>query len=235
MTLAWRADRDGRKVGTGAWAALALAAKPFLGLLVVDWAIRRQGRTIVAAAVVGLGCLATGVAVFGVGATGEWVLQLREVQWAWGAMNGSVPGLVSRILADSPYHTPFVALPTRRRVVEPRAHPRDSRDLARGRADGGRGSSLGAPPARVPPLLAARLDLRGWILVGPLWLLWKEGRLWTPALWLVGPGLFAPPWLTLPTSSGIAALTIGSLYTWTYLGLWLAVLCGPADPRRERP
>jgi hypothetical protein len=31
-------------------------------------------------------------------------------------------------------------------------------------------------------------------------------------------------WLTVPTTHALATLTIGSVYTWTYLGLWLAVL-----------
>jgi hypothetical protein len=69
----------------------------------------------------------------------------------------------------------------------------------------------------------------GWIATGPLWVLWTSGRLWTPALWVAAPGLFVPAWLTLPTSHGLAALTLGSVYTWTYLGLWVAVLRGRDD------
>ena len=102
VTLAWLADRRRAEAAVGAWGGLVLAAKPFLGLLAVDWILRRQGRTIVVAALVGLGCLAVGLVTFGLASTLEWVVQLREVQWTWAAMNGSLPGLVSRMFDASP-------------------------------------------------------------------------------------------------------------------------------------
>ena len=224
VTLAWLADRRRSPAAVGAWAGLALATKPFLGLVAVDWILRRQAWTLLFAALVGAACLGVGLATFGPGTTVAWMAQLREVQWTWAAMNGSVAGLVSRCLDASPYHVPL--------VVAPRLAAALSSTLAlviagvslfvARTADADRRWAL----LLLACLLSSPLGwiYYGWIVVAPLWLLWQAGRLWTPGLWLAAPGLFAPMWLTAPTSHGLATLTIGSVYTWTYLGLWLAVL-----------
>src|SRR4029453_3564366 len=85
--------------------------KPFLGLVAVDWILRRQMRTMLAAGLVGVACLGAGIATFGLATTLDWAVQVREVQGTWAAMNGSLPGLVSRVLDASPYHTPLVVAP----------------------------------------------------------------------------------------------------------------------------
>jgi hypothetical protein len=224
VTLAWLADRRRAERAVGAWAGLVLATKPFLGLLAVDWLLRRQWRTWLTAGLVGGACLAAGLAFFGPGPTLEWVVQLREVQWTWAAMNGSLPGLVGRLLDTSPYHVAFVVAPrlaaalglTLALVVA-------AISLAVARtADTDRRWAL----LLLACLLCSPLGwiYYGWIVIGPLWVLWKDARLWMPGVWLAVPGLFLPMWLIVPTTNALATLTLGSVYTWTYLGLWLAVL-----------
>jgi hypothetical protein len=230
VTLAWLADRRRAQPAVGAWGGLVLAAKPFLGLLAVDWLLRRQGRTLIAAGMAGAACLAVGLVTFGLASTLDWVVQLREVQWTWAAMNGSLPGLVTRMLDASPYHTPLVEAPRLAATLSLMLVllvAAISLFVAR-TADVDRRWAL----LLLACLLCSPLGwiYYGWIFAGPMWLLWKDGRLWMPGLWLAAPGLFVPMWLTAPTTHALATLTLGSVYTWTYLGLWLAVLV-----RRDPP
>jgi len=235
VTWVWLEARRGR------WttAALALGAlgsvKPFLLLLAVSLLPARRFKETGLAALMVAACFAAGLAVFGVEAHEAWIERVLSVDWHWASMNGSVMGLLSRILRPTPQFVPLIEAP----------------DLARWLGVALSGlivvvSLLAARPGGDPAsvdrcflvlLLAAQLACplgwiyNLWLAAGPL-LACRCHEQRGPAraaFWIGLALLFVPiPVPLLWDSSPVASLTIGSSYTWATLLLWLAALRVPA-------
>jgi alpha-1,2-mannosyltransferase len=237
VTLAWLAARRDRWSRAGVWMGLAMSVKPFLLIFVPYFLLRRQWRA------TGYGLLAiaaafgVGRAVFGVEAHEGWGRALAATDWPWGAMNGSLLGILGRTLRASPYFTPTWPAPELVRpvwqigaltilVATIWMAVRDRTDVAvdRGFALLLLGSLLVSPLGWVYYL---------WLPLGPLaglaltWFGEAERRLRvrTALLACSLPGLVAPlVVVTAGQPSGWLTLTLGSAYFWATSMLWTAVV-----------
>ncbi len=234
ITLAWRGARREAWARAGTWLGVAISIKPFLLVFIPYFVLRRHWAAVTAAAVTMVAAFSVGVAVFGVDAHREWIRALGTTDWEWAAMNASVLGLLSRALGDSPYYTPLAVLPSGVWLVWLTA----SVLIAMGTFVAIRNRpAADADSAFLLLLLAALLiSPLGWIYY--LWLplgpalarfLSPGDRSESPPvrwlLWLALPGLVWPlSMIFVGQPSGVATVTVGSIYFWSTLFLWLAAL-----------
>lgn len=211
VTLSWRAARRGNQTTSGVWAGVAIGLKPFLLLALPMLLVRRQATAAAVAATTAVASVLLGGLVFGWDALHDWanllsipppVEQLRyfiNASLAGVCARAGVPSVVALLLAGG------VALST---IIATRTGSTDRAWLL---------VITGA-------LLASPV---GWVyyfplVCGPLALLAVQGGLpvWTWWLW---PALAFPPVARdLFQSTRPLAMTLGSMYTWGLLGLWIA-------------
>ncbi len=225
--LAWRAAREGRHYAAGAWLGLLISVKPFLGLFILVWVVRREWVSLLTASVACGLAFGVGAAVFGVGAHRDWLQALQGVSWPWADMNGSLQAVLARALQPSPAFTPVLHAP---RWIRP-LWLLSVLSVAAWTAAASRRSVDHAFTVTV--LGALLISPLGWVYY--LWLVLPAAAgLWwgrMPRLALVGAvGLSVPFLLTrvASTESALATLTIGSTYTWATLALWIAAVQTPA-------
>ncbi len=231
VTASWLAAREGRSVAAGAWLGLAASAKPFLLLVVVYLALRRDARALRAFGVVSLLFVLAGLVVFGPQSYVDWVTQLPRVAWASHYMNASLGGLVERLFGHPYYATvgaagwvrftllPIVSIAIA--VITLRAAARPPR------------SAFSEDHAWATVLLASvLLSPLGWVYY--LWIAlwpvaatighqhpWRQpsARDW----WLV-PGLCGWLWYRRMAAWGqpspLATAAFASMYFWALLSLW---------------
>lgn len=96
LVAAWLADRSGRPWAAGLWFGLALAVKPFLGLWLVTWALRRRWPAVWGAVIVANTCF-LGSALIDARLTGQWLDALRSVAHVTHPLNASLAGGVARL------------------------------------------------------------------------------------------------------------------------------------------
>lgn len=244
LTSAWRDARHGRWIRSALLLGVAASVKPFLGLF-LPWLLWRQPRAAGAMVAAGTGCFLAGLVTFGPDAYAGWFGALTSMNWSWVPFNGSVVGLLSRTFADSPRFLPLVEAPWLASALSIAAFigltviafavlVRDRSSHAVDRAFAG----LILTALAVSPL--------GWIYYlflagGPLFVLWQAierrpargrdlliamavpGLIWPVAM----AGLFRlTPW---------GPVTFGSVYGWTTLALWGAVLIDAHTAREAAP
>lgn len=235
VTLAWAAARRGGWDRAAVLLGIAASIKPFLGIFLVYFVLRRMWRTAVLMLGAGVVCGLVGLAVFGWDAQWRWIETLRSVDWPWAPMNASFAGYLTRVLSDNPFVLPLVHAP---HLIRPivlvscaAAVIVTFRTLLR---DGSEALAVDRAFAALL-LLALLVSPLGWIYylwlpAGPLVaLFWFHAR---PigigaraGLIAAAPGLVWPlyPFLLFRQTPG-AALTVAGIYFWTVLGLWLAVI-----------
>jgi hypothetical protein len=236
-TLAWARARHGRWTTAAVLLGALASVKLFLGLFAVVFLLHRRwhdAALLIATAVV---CLAAGWAVLGTDAVAGWVDALRAVSWAGHVWNGSVLGFVQRALIGAPHSAwtlaPVAVAPA---LVMPVWIILSGAILA-----------IAARAVRQAPLTTAlavdrvfALTLTTSVLLSPLgWVYydflpaapfvalaatpaWRtRGRI--AALAFAAAALAATPGLlTAFQPDGVATITIGSLYFWSVVALWLA-------------
>jgi hypothetical protein len=239
VTIAWKADRDGRPLLLGTTIGAIVYMKPFLAPLVLYLLWRREWRAVSAAFVTALALAVAGFAAGGVQAHLSWLSVLRMQNEAQGhTLNASIAGLIRRTLSVSPpvlHVTPIVPLAVTTWLIV-------AADIAlvimllRARLrDRDRAWSL---------LIVASLLLSplGWayyapLVFAPLVAVWP--RMSTAARWLAGAGgvLFCVP--AVPPDAvlnSFATLTWGSVYGWATLLLFAALTRGrDTAPIGSRP
>ncbi len=227
MTLGWRAARSRRWGAAGIWLGACASVKLFL-LLFLPWLlIQRRWRAAAAFVAAVAVMVAVGAAIFGLGSYEQWRKTLAIVGW-WGLpMNASFAGLVHRVWTAGAANAQWLATMGGGVIVVA--------TLAglRAQAVGSRQVDVGMAVVLLGALLASPL---GWayyvpLLLGPLlgWLgtLWHQraGRRWWPTV-VVAAGLLYVPDESIGAWHGIAwqAGTLGSLYFWALLLLWMTGL-----------
>jgi alpha-1,2-mannosyltransferase len=242
VTFAWAAAREGRWPRAALLLGTAASIKPFLGVFLLYFALRRQWKLVLLMLRAGAAWAVVGVAVFGLDAQWRWIETLRAVDWPWAPMNSSLAGFLTRVLSDNPFVPHLVDAP---RLIGPLAVAGSLvlafvtyRRLMRDRA-----AAAGAVDSVFAALLILALLVSplGWIYylwlpVGPLLaLFWFSARplgARTRAFLLVSaPGLVWPlyPFIWFRDSPW-AAVSIAAIYFWTALGLWSAVVLAPERP-----
>jgi alpha-1,2-mannosyltransferase len=111
VTAAWIADREHRDLSAGAWAGLAIYAKPFLAVLIFYWAWRgrwrRIGATLAAAVVLTL----AGAALAGPASYISWWHSLGLGPAPYAPLNASLLGLWSRAFFGSEFAPALIRQP----------------------------------------------------------------------------------------------------------------------------
>ena len=232
VTASWLAAREGRSVAAGAWLGLAASAKPFLLLVVVYLALRRDARALRAFAVVSLLFVLAGLRRLRPAVVRGLADAVAARGWASHYMNASLGGMVERLFGH-----PYYATCRRRRLgaVHPVADRvgRDCRDHPQGRRAPCRDRRPGEDHAWAVVLLAS-------ILLSPLgWVYYLWIALWPVAAtighqqpwrqpsardWWLVPGLCGWLWYRRMAAWGqpspLATAVFASMYFWALLSLW---------------
>ena len=219
VTCAWLAARSSRPLVAGAWAGVAIAFKPFLLVAVPVFVVRRQWKSVAACLLTTGASCALSVLLFGREAFVDWLGNLRVVPdpvFATHFLNASWVAFVSR--ANGSYLAGLILSAATIAVMLWRVRTTDEDE------------------SWLLLLLAAILASPvGWvyyepILIGPAVALALTGRLkhlrWV-ALTCVVPALGKNLFQGGPM---IVALTIGSVYFW---GLLTVFLEGATQPEPE--
>jgi Glycosyltransferase family 87 len=231
-TWIWIELRRQRWGRAGIAVGLACGLKPFLAPLIVYLALRRHWTAVAAATAATCVCFAAGVLVFGLGAHREWLAVLRDVRWTWAAMNASVVAPLARVtvpaaqLTDA--STPSVSLTIAATGISVTV-------LLVGLWAAIRTRSVDRSVCilYLTCLLSSPLGwvYYHWIMIGPgLATFRQHDRRWVYA---ACAGLLVPFFL-LAFLSVALAVTVGSLYTWSTLLLWMIAVRGAATPQRSR-
>jgi hypothetical protein len=251
MTAAWVAARRGQWGRAGLWLGACAGVKPFLLLFLPYLALTRRRRALAGACAAIAGSVLAGVAVFGASAHVSWLGALAaSQQWTWFPMGVSLNAVFARFLTETPVYVPFTISPWLARLwvipaaaiglvslvltARPRATAPDEPIADRDP------HTVDAPFATL--LLAAQLmSPLGWVyylwwVAGPLAALVLRGSARARTALVLAAAILAlmvPPALTslLPSSSG-ATLTVGSLYFWATLSLWVVAVSHRPTARR---
>ncbi len=216
-TIAWLALRDQKWTRAGVTIGLLCSLKMFLAPLAVYLLVKRQWRATYLAAICGALPFLLGVMIFGVEPHEEWLRALSEVYWTGAVMNASIHALLGRAWSQDIFVTASsvdIAAAVLSVVLLGFAFVHAWRTTD---------ADAAILMLLVTSLLASPL---GWIyyvpiLAGPITALLVARRLsrWTyaslAALMIPFPALY-------PYPSRLYAFTVGSLYTWSLLGIWAA-------------
>lgn len=231
-SLAWRASRHSQPVRSGTMIGLLMSLKPFLGLFVLVHLIRREFVAAAAALTTMIAAFVVGVTVFGLQEHQDWLSALATAQWTWAAMNGSWQAVAARLFDLSPYYSPLVVAPG---LVWPIwligcviVATMMFFVARRGVDHAYAGTILGA-------LLISPLGwvYYHWLALPPCLALWKTR---VPGLAKIGLACLATPLFALLffQPNPLATLSLGSIYTWATVLLFLAVVKTPSSPCGRR-
>ena len=240
FTLAWAYARQGRQVPAGVWIGVCASVKPFFLLFTAYFVVRRWTKAAALSCLTVVVCFGGGVAVSGVDAYGQWIADLRSVTWAEHFMNASILGFVERTLSASEWHQ--VSVVDWPQLVMPVSVI----------AFLGMGLSTLARVRTIPSIdgqfllvmvSALLMSPLGWVYY--LWFLippvaatihaWDagqaDGRGVLMACGLIG--FLVPPLLVVDAlgwSHGLGTITVGSVYFWALMALWIAGMRAAARP-----
>ncbi len=239
VTLAWRADRADARWRAGLLLGCLMAAKPFLGVFGVYALWRRSSALLGGMAIGMLAFAAAGLAAGGPLAYWSWIFVLGRVNWPAHLANGSLLGIVSRVLERQTSGeiaiTPVVHWPE---VVTGAwlfaglvVTVLGARRIARSAGDIDQHWFILL-------LLSLLLSPLGWsyyvpLLSGPAVAVYLAGRRHARALLIAGYACFLVPYTVLLRDLGPAGtLLLGSVYTWGLLAWYAATVIPHAEPVR---
>jgi hypothetical protein len=230
---------------------VAMSIKPFLGLLLVIFAVRKRWAALAIALATGVGCFVIGILALGWPTFLSWIDALRSITWAGHIFNASLFGFVERLVGhqrESIWElAPLASAPG---LVLPlwllatasvgavsawflyRRVPADPPGLIN--------ETTFAVDRMFAVTLSAALLISplAWVyyvffLAGPFVALcadgpWRQAFAWRKVLF-VGAALaltFAPGTLTAAQPHAWATFSIGSAYFWSLLAFWICALPG---------
>jgi hypothetical protein len=229
-TLAWRAARRGEWTRSGAWLGMLASQKPFAFIFVAWLLWQRRWRGALASALVTIASVALGEIVFGWGIHLQWQAVLRSdvSNWGWLLLNASIAAPWMRAFGASPAFshsqtttlTQLAALGSAAAiggVTAWRVRRSDDVDLS--------WSVLWTAALLISPI---GWTYYLWWAAGPLGaaliLCWRtQPALRRPLLVVAACFLLPLPMLFIGQPSVLASFTIGSIFTWALMALWIAV------------
>ena len=234
VTLAWIAARHKLWGRAGLLLGVLASIKPNLGLFGLCLLAAGQWGAVAAMACTTAASFGIGLLIFGVDAYAGWIGALRSVDWLWAPMNASFAGFFTRAFEGVLTIRPLIPAPN---LTVPATAIASAAVvgvslwfIVRDR------NNLSADHLFAIVLLAAQLvSPLGWVYylwlpVGPLVAIWmaaraRPSRLREAAVWLAVPGLFWPlPLFAVALYEWWQPVTFRSIYTWTTLWLWIAVI-----------
>jgi len=226
LTLAWLADREGRKDAAGAWLGVLIYIKPFAGVYALYILWRREWRCLRSLVAVWVVFTAIGL-LAGVSVTLSWIETLRSIgEKTSHVVNASWPALMARVFnvdraqAESVY-TPWLVAPalatTLSFVGVLLIAVVSAWSIKRSRSRDAQWAVLAVAMLLMSPL--------GWMYYIPL--LFPPMAATVPSLRRLSPVLVAGAILWVPSSvlarnhfGPLATATIASPYSWGLLLLW---------------
>jgi Glycosyltransferase family 87 len=238
--FAWLRERSGHDTRAALWLGFCASIKPFFLLFALDFIVRRRWRAAgIMMATVGV-IFSAGVLAVGADSYAEWIRQLAGVSWAEHYMNASLLGTIERTFSSTPWGLhPLIDAPG---IVWP---------LWAG------GAALVGLATLATVRGATGADRRFLIVSSAMLLISPLG--WVYYLWFVMPpltailadaarmpvrqrlfvalgtlALFVPPpfpWRTF--IDGIRTATLGSIYMWGLLCLFLASILRTGSEKGE--
>jgi hypothetical protein len=244
LTLCWLSARRGRWTTAGVWLGVALSIKPFLLFLVPYFLWNRRWKASAAIAATAVACFAIGLLVFGVENHLSWLEKLRTADtWAWLPINGSLRGMLTRSFTQNLDYTAVVDLgeSTVKWIWLGIGIPFGLLTFAAAGTDRSpRGVDRAFAILLVGSLFLSPLGWAYyfWLPLGPIVALacdWQRelklqsncsSYLWRRRFLIAAlPGLVLPIQVVLVFHQvGAWTLTLGSLYCWSLLLLWIALM-----------
>ena len=229
VTLAWLADRERRDRSAGWWTGAAIYAKPFLAGLLVYWLWRRQWRALGVALATIASFTLVGMVVAGPASYVDWWRSLGNGPAPYSPLNASLLGLGSRLFFGSEFAPPLVREPLSVLLGAWGVSMSALLIASYRRLRSDRHADVAWALILLLSMLASPL---GWIYYLPLaagpilacvggtvsWVCF-----WTSAYLLL---LFRSNILANLSMSAAAAVSVGSIYAWALLALFLAVWFG---------
>jgi len=215
FTLTWRWARHGRDHAAAAGLGLLITAKPFLGVLLLLYVVRRAWAPTAIAVATAAGTLVIAVWVTGLDAWIAWYHALQRISWYDVRFNASVLGVLARVGRQDVVlwgvASVLVAGLTAWMLRRPR--PRVDLDWA---------------VVLLASLLMAPLGWRYYLCfgIGPLIAVWMENAGPTGPAYGRTLALLALAWspsLALPGAAPILQATAGSLPFWILAIGWIAL------------
>lgn len=102
ITLSWIQARNSQWAKAGISLGLACAIKPFLLIFAPYFLMKKQCAAIANLLLICMIAYIAGLLTFGQQIYWQWIEKLRLVDWSWISMNASVHGLLSRIFQENP-------------------------------------------------------------------------------------------------------------------------------------
>lgn len=253
LTLCWRSARRGGWTAVGVWLGLALSVKPFLLFLVPYFLWNRRWKASAALTVTVAVCLVSGLLVFGVENHRSWLEKLSIADsWAWLPINGSLRGLLARAFTHNLDYTAVVDLgeqPVKWIWLAVGVPFGLLTFVAAGTDRSQRGVDRAFALLLVGSLFLSPLGWAYyfWLPLGPLAALARDWQrecqsgtassavLWRRRFLLASlPGFLLPLQVVLIHHDlGAWTLTLGSVYCWSLLLLWTALILDSWVQRRQ--
>jgi alpha-1,2-mannosyltransferase len=243
VTLAWSRLHRGQWNMAGLILGMAMSLKLQLLILLPYLLLRRKILSFFIGLFVFLFSFFMGLMVFGFQAHRNWLAVLQSIDWEWAGMNASFLGFLTRVFSKTPHFYPFFGAP---HLIKPmywigsavlafitfglifKRKTKESIDL----------------DFALLLLCALLISPLGWqyyfwLAIGPLTQIllncFSAGKMGllkeTPVFWLKFflalslPGLFYPTQaIPIFLPNPYITLTIGSIYFWTDLFLWMACI-----------
>ncbi len=240
VTRVWIDARRGNWNRAGIWLGLALSVKPFLLIILPYLVLRRRWNGLASALATALGCFALGLAVFGIDGLMSWRNTLAQAEtWSWLPMNGSIMGLLTRTFSHNLIFGEVAELPPAliSALWLAIGIPVGLLTLGVSLTDSSpRGVDRAFALLLVGALLLSPLGWTYyfWLPVGPLVALsvawWRDDREsaspWSRRLLVASlPGFMLPLHaVVFFQKSPAATLITGSVYFWSLLLAWLALI-----------
>jgi alpha-1,2-mannosyltransferase len=219
VTALWLSIRREDWTGAGILVGLTCSVKPFLLVFVLWWLVQRRWRALAWAGVSGGLAVLVGVLIYGVSSYAEWIGVLRDVRWMGAPMNASIAGMIGRTWSRHALVWDAWTLQIAKSlalVVIP---------LGVWFAVRARDPDRAVLILLLTALLASPLGwvYYLWMIAGPALVVWRRPA--ANALVMAGLiGVLVPHFLTWPFSSTLWAGTIGSLYGWSVLLLFIGTV-----------
>jgi hypothetical protein len=111
LTLAWRAAHDEKATLAAVFLGLAASLKPFVGLFLIYFILRKEWRALAVFLSSILTCSVIAAAVFGPTSYASYVHVCQHIGWASSNWNVSLYGFLSRLLGGTETNTPLLPHP----------------------------------------------------------------------------------------------------------------------------
>jgi Glycosyltransferase family 87 len=230
-TLLWSDWRRERWMRVGCYLGMACSAKAFFLPILLYLGLTKRWRASSVAVVTGLLWLAVGGYVFGWSELRYWIKSVSEIQWPWLMINASLVAPLTRVayvlggwsISASGMQTALTIGASLSIAVSLFGVWVAARD-----SDVDRACLL----LFLTCLLASPLGwiYYWWMLIGPLVSCYPRHITIRRAAWMSLPGWLIPPAFLWPWPSVMFALTIGSIYFWSLLALWIGTVQSSLAP-----